>query len=270
LTSIGGFIFGWIDIAVVKHFFPFREVGIYSLAYSGLGTVESIVLLMPMVLTPVFISLAAQGRDDLTERFIQRVLPQISILWGFFIMLLGLISLWVIPVVFSQDFTESADIFLVLLIPLNLSVINGLSVSVFVAYEMVSKMVLINFSASVINLFLDLVFVPWIGIMGAALATTLSYGFISIFYYSLIRIRFVFVPGKLVLFIGIITLQLGCLLLSKSTLMRLAVTLMAAGLYLLGSKLLKIFSREDKGIYASLEMPGFLKKTFIHICDYYG
>ena len=270
LASIGGFIFGWVDIAIVKHFFPFREVGIYSLAYSGLGTVESIVLLMPMVLTPIFVSLAAQGRDDLTVRFIQRVLPQISILWGFFIMFLALISLWVIPMVFGRAFIESTNIFLILLIPLNLSVLNGLSVSIFVGYEMVSKMVLINFSASIINLFLDLVFVPWIGIMGAALATTLSYGFISLFYYGLIQRRFDLVPGKLVLFIGMVTLQIVGLLLSDSIYIRLALTLTGACVYLLGCKLLHIFGWEDKGIYGSLEMPGFLKKAFTHICDYYG
>jgi O-antigen/teichoic acid export membrane protein len=270
LTSIGGFIFGWVDIVIIKHFFPFSKVGVYSLAYSGLGTLESIVLLMPMVLTPIFVSIAAQRRDELTERFLQRVLPQIAILWGFFIMLLGLVSLWVIPIIFGPAFIESANIFLVLLIPLSLSVLNGLSVSIFIGYEMVSKMVLVNFSASLINLCLDLVFVPWIGIMGAAVATTLSYCFISVSYYGLIRRRFDLAPTRLALFIAIITLEIIGLLLSSSTLMQLSTTIIAAGLFILGSKCLDIFSHKDKDIYSSLEMPAFLKKVFIAICDYYG
>jgi stage V sporulation protein B len=270
LTSAGGFIFGWADIVIIKHFLPLKEVGIYSLAYTGLGAIEAVVLLMPMVLTPIFVSLATQGEDHLTDRYILRVLPQISILWGFLIMFLALTSLWVIPIVFGQDFTESASIFLVLLITLNLSVITGLCVPILVGYEMVTKMVLVNFSASIINLFLDIVFIPRIGIMGAALATTLSYGFITISYYELVKRRFDFAPGRLVLFIGIVALQIGGLLLCDSMLIRLTITVIAAGMYLSGSKLLDIFGCQDKGIYASLEMPPLLKKAFIHICDYYG
>ena len=270
LTSIGGFIFGWVDIAIIKQFFPLSQVGVYSLAYSGLATLEAIVLLMPMVLTPVFVSLAAQERDELTERFLQRVLPQIVILWGFFIILLVLVSPWAIPLVFGEDFLRSASIFLVLLIPLHLSAFYGLSMSIFVGYEMVSRMVLINISASIINLLLDLVLVPWIGVMGAAVATTISYCFLCVFYFALMKSRFNFVPWRLPFFIVMIAVEVGIILNFPSTYTLLAVTIFTAGIYILASKLLSIFGQEDKSIYASLEMPGFLKKVFITICDYCG
>jgi O-antigen/teichoic acid export membrane protein len=270
LTSIGGFIFGWIDIAIIKHFFPFSEVGVYSLAYSGLGTLESVVLLMPTVLTPIFVSLAARERHELTERFLQRVLPQVAMLWGLIIMVLVLVSPWLIPIVFGEAFSRSAPVFLLLLIPLHLSVLNGLSMSIFVGYEMVQRMVLINFSASIINLLLDLVFVPRLGVMGAAAATSLSYCFICVFYFGLLKARFDFVVSRMLLFIGIIAIEVGGMLAFPSTSIRLVVALSAAGIYILASTSLGTFSRQDKSIYASLEMPGFLKKAFIAICDYCG
>ena len=44
LVSIGGFIFGWVDIVIIKYFMPIEKVGVYSLAYNGLNAVESVVL----------------------------------------------------------------------------------------------------------------------------------------------------------------------------------------------------------------------------------
>ena len=270
LVSFGGFIFSWVDIAIIKHFSPFREVGIYSLAYTGFGALEAILFLMPTVLTPILVSLAFQKRDDLTDRFIQRVLPQISHLWGFLFMFLGLISLWGIPLAFGPSFSESAHVFLVLLICLNFAVLNVLGVSIFVGYDMVSRMVVINFAASICNFVLDLVLVPWIGIMGAAVATTFSYCCITALYYGLIKRRFKFVFTRVLLFMGITCFQIVGLLLSKDWHLSILITLTAAGIYLLGGRSLGVFRREDKGIYAPLEMPGFLKKTLIRICDYYG
>jgi O-antigen/teichoic acid export membrane protein len=270
LTSVGGFIFGWIDIAIIKHFFPFSEVGIYSLAYRGLSTVESIVLLMPMVLTPIFVSLASREKHELTERFLQRVLPQIFILWGFVIILFVLLSPWAIPLVFGEDFRRSASIFLVLLIPLHLSVFYGLSMSIFIGYDMVSRMVLINISSSLINLLLDLVLVPWMGMMGAAVATTISYGVLCISYFALLKGRFRFSHSRLLLFIGIIAAEVVIIVHFDTAFTLVAVTMFTAVIYILATKLWGIFGEEDKSIYTSLEMPVFLKKTFNSICDYCG
>jgi O-antigen/teichoic acid export membrane protein len=270
LTSFGGFIFAWVDIAIIKHFFPFHEVGIYSLAYNGFAALEAVFFLMPMVLTPILVSLASKKRDDLTDRFIQRVLPQISHMWTFLFIFLALISLWGIPLAFGPAFSKSAHVFLVLLICLNFAVLNVLSIPIFVGYDMVSKMVLINFSASIVNLLLDLVLVPWIGIMGAAMATTVSYSCITASYYALIKRRFKFVCAKVLLFIGITCFQIVGLLLSKDWIISIAITFIAAGVYILVGRSLGVFQHDDKGIYAPLEMPGFLKKTLIRICDYYG
>jgi O-antigen/teichoic acid export membrane protein len=270
LVSFGGFIFAWVDIAIIKHFFPFHEVGIYSLAYTGFGALEAIFFLMPTVLTPILVSLAFQKRDDLTDRFIQRVLPQISYLWGFLFIFLALISLWGIPLAFGPAFSESAHVFLVLLICLNFAILNVLGVPIFVGYNMVSRMVLINFSASVINFFLDLVLVPWIGIMGAAVATTFSYCCITASYYALIKKRFKLVFTKVLLFLGITCFQIVGLLLSNDWRISIVITLTAAGIYISGGRYLGVFLREDKGIYAPLEMPGFLKRTLIRICENYG
>jgi O-antigen/teichoic acid export membrane protein len=270
LVSLGGFIFGWVDIAVIKHLCHFRDVGIYSLAYSGLGAIESVVLLMPTILTPIFVSFASQKRDGMTDRFIQRVLPQISYLWGGVFMLAGLGSIWGIPVVFGQSFSKATNIFLVLLICLNLGVLNALGLSIFVSYDMVSKMSIINFAASIVNLVLDLILVPVIGIVGAAFATTVSYFVISASYYILVKKLFYFSVKNLLIFQGIVCIQLTGLLVFKDPVIYFVITLTAAGMYFVSSKYMGIFSEEDKTTYNRLEMPVFLKKTFIRICDYYG
>lgn len=270
LTSFGGFVFGWVDIAIVKHFSSLNDVGIYSLAYSGLGAVESIVLLMPAVLTPIFVTLAAQHREDTTVRFIRRILPQISYLWGFVFMPAGLISIWLIPLAFGPAFMQSVNVFLVLLVCLNLSVMNALIVPIFVGYNMVSKMVIVNFTASILNLVLDMALVPHIGIMGAAMATTFSYCCVTISYSFLIKSRFESRFGASWLFFGIVCIQLAGLVLFKPWFICIAISLAACGIYVWGSRYLGVFSSDDKAIYNSLEMPLFLKKSLMRICDYPG
>jgi O-antigen/teichoic acid export membrane protein len=268
LTSFGGFIFGWVDIAVIKHFAPLSDVGIYSLAYNGLSAIDSIVMIMSSILIPIFVSLAAQNREDLTEKFIVRILPQVSYLWGLFFMVFGLISIWMIPLAFGKIFMESVDIFLILLVSLNLSVMNALMAPVFVGYNMVSKMVIINFSGSIFNLLLDIVLVPKMGIMGAALATTLSYSFIVLFYNRLIRSRFNSAFRMSWLFLAIVCVHMIAIMHFRAWFICLGISLTAILVYYLAARGLRLFGPEDRSIYISLDMPNFIKRNLIRIGDY--
>ncbi|MBN1276999.1 MAG: oligosaccharide flippase family protein [Deltaproteobacteria bacterium] len=268
LTSFGGFVFGWVDIAVIKKFAPLSDVGIYSLAYNGLSAIDSIVMIMSSILIPIFVSLAARNREDLTEKFIMRILPQVAYLWGLFFMVFGLISIWMIPLAFGQTFMESVDIFLILLVSLNLSVMNALMVPVFVGYNMVSRMVIINFSGSILNLLLDIVLVYYMGIMGAALATTLSYCFIVLFYNLLIRSRFHSAFRMSWLFLAIVFLHMISIMFCRVWFICVGVSLTVILIYLIAARTMKLFGQDDRSIYSSLDMPPFLKRMLIRMGDY--
>ena len=270
LTSIGGFIFGWIDIAVIKHFAPLERVGIYSLAYSGLGTTEAVMLFMTTVLTPIFISLAHQNRGDLINRFTKRIFPQLAYLWGFMGLLLAPACLWLVPLIFGDAFSESARILVVLLLCFYFGVLNALCVPIFVGYDLVRKMVAINFGASMINLILDFALVPKMGIMGAAVATLCSYGSISVPYCLLVSRRFDLDSAKLALFFGMIGIQAALLMFFNGGLARIAVGLLVVFVYLLAGKHLAVFRAEDEATYAALNMPATARRVISYICRHHA
>ena len=269
-VSIGGFVLGWVDIAVIRHFAEFDDVGIYSLAYNGLGAVESFILLMPTIMTPIIVSIISKKKSGLVELFVERMIPQITWIWGLGFIFIGPLSVFAIPLVFGAEFVRTVDVFLVLLICLNLSVFNALCLPLFVGYDLVQGMAKINIAASLLNLLLDLCMVARFGIMGAAVSTVLSYLFIAVSYMFLIRKRHRCLRVRPFLVTVVLFLQVITLISSKNPGLLLGVTSCAAAGYLWMSRRLGIFRTEDMRIYEQLEMPVSVKNIFYRICRYHG
>jgi O-antigen/teichoic acid export membrane protein len=265
-TAVGGFVFGWVDIAVIKQVASLEDVGVYALAYSGMGTVESLALLMPAVLTPIFVTLAHGGQDAKVSRFTQRVIPQIHFLWGLVILAGGLGGYWLIPAVFGGEFAASARIFPVLLMSVYLAVLNSLCGPVFVAYTLVRRMVAINLAASGVNLLLDLLLIPEVGILGAGLATLGAHAFISTMYCLVIGRRFGLAWGRLLLSLGIIGLQVGGLMRWGGTVAGVVATVSAGAVLLLTGWAVGFFRPEDEGLYSVLKMPAPVRRLFVWLC----
>jgi O-antigen/teichoic acid export membrane protein len=131
-------------------------------------------------------------------------------------------------------------------------------------------MVVITFSASIVNLLLDLALVPIAGIMGAAFATLCSYACIGTAYCALIRGRFTLGIEKITVFLGISILHIAGLLVFRNPVAAVAITLAAGGAFFLAGKSMSVFSAEDQGIYESLRMPVFAKRALLRICGYHG
>jgi len=270
IVSVGSFIFAWVDIAIIKHYSAFSEVGVYSLAYTGFSAVESMLFLMPTILTPILVSIAARNRQDLALLFIKRLIPQITYLWSFTFVFLGLFSIWAIPLIFGRDFLETVDIFLILVVCLNLSILNILAIPVFVSYDMVKSMVLINFGASIMNLLLDLILVPRFGIVGAACATTCAYGVVTFFYYTVIKLKFDVGLTRMFIFQVMAMLCLTILFFYKIPVLTYLMLIGFISFYFLCGKALAVFNSSDKDIYGVFEMPALLKQTLAKFCDLYA
>ena len=268
-VSLGGFIFGYVDIAVIKHFAEFKAVGVYALAYNGFGAIEAGILLIPTILTPIMVSLAANNRNDVVQKFINKIIPQISCVWSYIFVFICPTAIIIIPAVFGIEFVQSVNIFLVLLLCLNLSVMNALCISIFIGYDMVFRMSVINLVASFINLILDILLVPQIGIYGAALGTAISYFIITYSYCYLLKSRFS-VDFYRFAFLLIIPLHVIIFITFNNWSVYLVTSIISMLLIFLISRRALIFSSEDSALYQSLNLPYFLKNTLTRICQYYG
>lgn len=269
LVSVGGFIFGWVDIAVIKYFMEMEKVGLYSLAYNGLNAVESVILLMATVLRPIFISLVANEKNEYIMAFGRRILPQIQFIWGLVFIALGWSSTWMIPLVFGQDFAPSSPVFIVLLISLNFTVFNTIAQSIFIGLSKVGTVAKISTSASLINLILGCMFVPLFGIMGAALATLISCLWISIWYYKTLNKIVTLEISAPILILIVIALQALGLLLTNRAGAGIAISAVSMIVCFLISKKMSLFQVSDKAIYEKLTLPVAATGVLCWLCDFY-
>jgi len=269
LVSIGGFIFGWVDIAVIKYFMAIEKVGLYSLAYNGLNAVESVVLLMAIVLRPIFISLIANEKKEYIMAFGRRILPQVQFIWGLAFIALGWISTWMIPLVFGKDFAPSSPVFIILLISLNFTVFNTIVQSIFIGLSKVGTVAKISISATLINLILDFILVPLFGIIGAAFATLISCLWISIWYYKTLNKIVpleISAPGLIVI---VIALQALGLVLTSRMEAGIAISVVSLIICFFISKKMSLFQVSDKTIYEKLALPGAAGGVLGWLCDFY-
>ncbi len=268
-VSIGGFVFGWIDIVVIKHFMTIEKVGIYSLAYNGLNAVESVVLLMATVLRPIFISLIANDKLDIIAAFGKRILPQIQFIWGLAVVVLGWISTWIIPLVFGRDFSPSSPVFIILLISLNFTVFNTIIQAIFIGMSRVGTVAKISISATLINLILDLALVPLLGIMGGAIGTLLSCLWMSLCYYKVLNKTVPLQIGAPVLIIIVIASQALGLVLTNSLGTGIALSACSLIICFVISKKMDLFQISDKTIYDRLALPAAAGGFLGWLCDFY-
>ena len=269
LVSIGGFIFGWVDIAVIKYFMAIEKVGLYSLAYNGLNAVESMVLLMATVLTPIFISLIANKKKEYIMAFGRRILPQIQFIWGLAFIALGWISTWMIPLVFGQDFAPSSPVFIILLISLNFTVFNTIVQSIFIGLSQVGTVAKISISATLINLILDFILVPQFGIIGAAFATLISCLWISVWYYKTLNKTVALEILAPALIVIVIAFQVLGLVLTSRTGFGIAISAVSLIVCFFISKKMALFQVSDKTIYEKLALPGTARGVLCWLCDFY-
>ena|GEM_PF-1789098 len=268
-VSIGGFVFGWIDIVIIKFFMTIEKVGVYSLAYNGLNAVESVVLLMATVLRPIFISLVANEKKDIIAAFGRRILPQIQFIWGLAVIVLGWVSTWMIPLVFGRDFAPSSPVFVILLISLNFTVFNTIVQSIFIGMSRVGTVARISISATLINLILDLILVPLMGIMGGAIATLFSCLWISLWYYKALNKTVPLQIGAPFLIVIVIASQALGLVLTNTMGTGIALSACSLIICFVISKKMDLFQRSDKAIYDRLALPAVARGVLGWLCDFY-
>lgn len=174
-TWIGVFNSQWIDYVIIKHYRPLTDLGQYSLVIQMAGVVQQVTIILSSLLLPHF-SVQVLG-DRLAE--IKTAVEGV-ITYGFLafsILLCGLVLLSGIgiPLLFGHEFRGAVTPFVVISIAsMGLALYNAF-LPLVTAYGWTWMLTAILLACSCINVALDLVLVPRLGISGAAIATLCSY-----------------------------------------------------------------------------------------------
>jgi len=170
-----------VDIVILRAYGTPTEAGIYAVAYQGYGVLQQVATTATIVLTPLFVSLAAAKKQALLGRYVSRAIPQLvfisAVAAGLVVPFLGI----VVPIVFGAPFAGAAEPMAVLFTAFVLYASASFSAPILILNERTRAVAIINVAAAVINVAGDILFVGplHLGVLGPALATSLALAVIA-------------------------------------------------------------------------------------------
>lgn len=169
------------DRLLVQHYMGAQPLGYYSAAYNVSTYVEE-ALMVPinLALFPIYMKLwVEKGRQE-TQAFLSRSLNGFLALAVGVVCMVLLTSRDVIVVLASRKFQESYKLLPVLVVGLLIYAIHIFLNASLLIHKKTATMTKLVVYACVLNIVLNVILIPRIGLQGAALATLVSYLFMVI------------------------------------------------------------------------------------------
>jgi len=175
ISSIGGYFYSWMDIAIIGFFLTQSNVGVYEIAWR----VTAVTMLFSSSIATTIFPQVSQWHDENAKKRIEEVLPNVITPSMFFVIpaFVGIVlfSNEILGLVFGPEYTMGSLVLIILMgekIFQSVHIILGRSLQGIDRPDLAAKAGVI---AIALNFFLNIVFVFYYGILGAAIATTLSF-----------------------------------------------------------------------------------------------
>ncbi len=258
-TFIFGYTTNWMDVYFIKYFLSNYHVGVYQAAYRMMSYINTPLMSVITLLFPMLMAVKIQGRSELIQTYIKNLIPQFSLFWNIIVSVLIVFSGPIVKIVFGNSFSGAALSFMVLLLGVGFQAVTVMYTSVFLIFDWLKYVTFIALAMSVVNFTGDMILVPRIGILGAAISTVISYILSSVLYLTFAN-RLVSVRTHKALFYPLLSVVsfLFCLGVSSISLrVMFAAFNIAAFLYI--AKINKLFSPADIALFEKIEMPRLLR-----------
>ena len=176
LTGILNLVVGWTDTFMIGFFSDSADVGVYNVA---LPTSQMIILLLQSI-SVIFLPLATEAFSRGEEGKLREIF-NISYRWVFLATLpvylfMVLFAQPIIVLVFGAEYAAGAGALVVLSSGFFLASLSGPTQKLFNSLGRTRLVLGLTSSAALVNVALNLVLVPRLGIIGAAIATATSLG----------------------------------------------------------------------------------------------
>lgn len=259
-TSIIGYIYNPIEIFIIRYFVSIKAVGLFSMAKSLNSIFGGFVMLFPGLTFPILQGLKATHNRDAVQRYYQRVVPQVTILFAIFISLC-LISLPPILRLFlNENYHPAIGAFLILALAEIPHLPTALQSSFSQIFDKMSQTLWVMLFQYLFELGCYFILIPQIGIEGAA------WGWFAAYFASAILLTYYIAQEFGVSFssyyaIGISSLLgVGALLLVGSGICFEYQILTFLGMIVVTgmlTKALKLFNRQDAELLIRIGVPRF-------------
>lgn len=175
ISGISGFVYRSSDIFLILYFLGDAATGIYGVAYAATSFMGMFSTAFNFLSTPVASRLESDGEiDDAIEMF-RTVVRWLLVASICALVPLGIYATDFIVIVYQSKYAEGGIILSVLAVGFAAKNVLSVHNSILEAAGR-SKVLSVNSTvAAVTNVLLNLALVPWIGLVGAAIATTVSF-----------------------------------------------------------------------------------------------
>lgn len=164
------------DRFLVQHFMGARSLGFYSAAYNVSTYVEeSLMVPINLALFPIYMKLWVEKGEIETQKFLSRTLNDFLVLACAVACIVLLTSREVIVVLASAKFQEADRLLPLLVIGLLVYAVHIFLNAALLVHKRTATMTSVVLYACAANLLLNIFMIPRLGLLGAALATLLSY-----------------------------------------------------------------------------------------------
>ncbi|KKP94943.1 MAG: Polysaccharide biosynthesis protein, membrane-associated [Candidatus Levybacteria bacterium GW2011_GWA2_36_13] len=170
------------DMLILSYFKTSAEVGIYGLTYRFFDFLLAIPLFLSNALYPIML------RDIKNPRKTYRIFKNYSFVFISFSLVLIAIFWFSSPLfnLIKSDFTSAIHPFRVLLLSLPLFFITSLMQWFLISFEMQKRLMFIYLFSAVLNIVLNLIFIPKEGYMAAAYITLISEFLVMISFFAIL------------------------------------------------------------------------------------
>lgn len=175
ITSIGGYFYSWIDVAIIGLFLTQAHVGAYEVAWRVTAVTMLLGKSIATTLLPQVSQWSVEGDNSNIESAIYNAITpsMLFVIPSFFGVLV--FSKEILGVVFGAEFTIAWLAFIILMAEKILQSIHVVLSRVIMGLDRPEMAAKATVASVLVNLCLNLSFVPIFGLVGAALATGISF-----------------------------------------------------------------------------------------------
>lgn len=161
-----------VDHFVILFFLDIKSIGIYSIAVA----IAQLVFYITNSINTIIYPYISSNLNKKTKTEVVLKMANLSFLSTLIILFpITITGNYLFPLVFGSDFASSYEIFLILATGLLAESICRIIVTWFKGLNKANELVTISASCILLNIFFNILLIPYIGLVGAALSSVLSY-----------------------------------------------------------------------------------------------
>jgi O-antigen/teichoic acid export membrane protein len=266
--TVSQYLIRSVDLLVLGIYASTAAVGLYALAYQSYTVLQGLTIATGPVLTPLFVSLRSAGREHLVRRYLDRIVPTMTLVAAVLAGIAVPVTQAAVPVLFGDRFGDAADPLSILLLAIVIGFSANLLAPIVVLHERTREIGLVNVAAAVVNVVLDFVLIGAldVGITGPAIATVLA---ITIVLFSYARIALDATGSDVSLGLGFMLAPFACALAigiafdGPAGWVAAAVSSIVCGALVLSLR--SPLGQEDAALVSQLDMPGPVKRLTLRL-----